>query len=243
MQTRPWTYRLGLAIVVVAAFAVATGITAPRAAAAPTCDPPATWGKNRADLASRSSRWSTASGCIAAFTDSPSPGLLRRRRDGSHCTWQPRDLAHEDDAPPVSRPAYQRSGLRLWEGRGREHRLRLRIAAGRRRRLARLARPSGQHREPRFTSTGVGVAASGSGRLYWTPELRRRCRYTAENSALEEALARRRLGSRRCSSSIPTRGRSTRSSRPRHVQLRRSPRHLARWPPAEQHSWSRSFPN
>jgi hypothetical protein len=27
------------------------------------------------------------------------------------------------------------------------------------------------------------------------------------------------------------------------VQLRRSPRHLARWPPAEQHSWSRSFPN
>jgi len=190
MQTRPWTYRLGLAIVVVAAFAVATGITAPRAAAAPTCDPPATWGKSRADLASRvvalvnGFRLHRGLHRLALSRALTASSRWKSLHMAAHGTF-----AHEDDAPAVSRPAYQRALACGYRGRSWGENIGFGYASPRAVVAGWLASPG--HRaniaNPRFTSTGVGVAASGSGRLYWTQSFGDDvATHTAENSALEE---------------------------------------------------------
>jgi uncharacterized protein YkwD len=79
-------------------------------------------------------------------------------------------FSHEDNAPPVSRSAYQRAldcgyrGTSWGENIGFGYVSPQSVVAGW------LASPG--HRaniaNRSFTSTGVGVAASGSGRLYWT---------------------------------------------------------------------------
>ena len=68
-------------------------------------------------------------------------------------------MAHDDPAPPVARTAATASrraatrSVRL----GREHRLRLHDRPVGRRRLARLTRPQGEHREPLVTSRPVSA--------------------------------------------------------------------------------------
>jgi uncharacterized protein YkwD len=154
-----------------AALAVATGITPPQAAAAPTCDAPASWGENRAELASRvvalinGFRSHRGLGRLAV-----SPALTASSRWKSSHMAAHGTFSHEDGAPPVSRSAHQRAldcGYRgAWWGEniGFGYASPQSVVAGW------LASPG--HRaniaNPRFTSTGVGVAASVSGRLYWT---------------------------------------------------------------------------
>jgi uncharacterized protein YkwD len=173
MQTRSRTYRCGLALLVLAVLVVATGITASRAAGAPTCDRPPGWGTNRADLASR---------VIALVNGFRSERGLRRlalsRRLVASSQWKSLHMAaygtfaHTDRAPPVSRSANQRAldcgygGTSWGENIGFGFTSPRSVVAGW------LASPG--HRaniaNPQFTSTGVGVAAASGGRLYWTQD-------------------------------------------------------------------------
>lgn len=164
---------MGLAIVVLAAFAVAAGISAPVATAAPTCDPPARWGANRADLASR---------VVALVNGFRSHRGLRRlalsRALTASSRWKSLHMAahgtfaHEDRAPPVARSAYQRALDCRYRGRSWGENIAFGYESPRSVVAGWLA--SQGHRaniaNPRFTSTGVGVAATGSGRLYWTQD-------------------------------------------------------------------------
>ena len=171
LQTRSWTYRFGLAIVVMGALAVAMGITAPLAVAAPACDPLASWGSNRGDLASR------VVGLVNGFRTHRglrrlvvSPTLTASSRWKSLRMATSGIFAHEDRAPPVSRSAYQRALDCGYHGRSWAENIGFGYASPRSVVAGWLASPG--HRaniaNPGFTSIGVGVAASRSGRLYWT---------------------------------------------------------------------------
>jgi uncharacterized protein YkwD len=164
---------LGLAIVVLAALAVSTGIGAPVAAAAPTCDPPARWGTNRVDLASR---------VVALVNGFRSHRGLRRLAVSPALTASSRwkslhmatygTFAHEDRAPPVSRSAHRRALDCGYRGGWWAENIGFGYASPRSVVAGWLASPG--HRanmaNPRFTSTGVGVAAASGGRLYWTQD-------------------------------------------------------------------------
>src|SRR3954447_6799956 len=171
MQTRSWAYPFGLAILVAAALAAVAATIPQRAAAAPLCDPSPSWGADRPDL---------ASDVVALINGFRSNSGLRRLAVSQALTGSARwkslhmagsgTFAHTDTAPPVSRSAHQRAldcGYRggSWgENIGFGYASPKAVVAGW------LASPP--HRasieNPGFTSTGVGVAASGNGTFYWT---------------------------------------------------------------------------
>ena len=118
-----------------------------------------------------SRRWSTPSDRRAACSRlAVSPTLAASSRWKSLHMAAEGYFAHDDAAPPVSRSAHERA---LDCGYGGARGARTSASATRLRGpSSRAGSPRPGHRanieNPGFTSTGVGVAASGSGRLYWT---------------------------------------------------------------------------
>ena len=195
MQTRSWTYRFGLAIFVLAALGVVTGVTAPRATASPLCDPPDSWGRSRADLAARVVALINAVRSESGLQRlAVSPALASSSRWKSLHMAAHGYFAHEDTAPPVSRSAHERALDCGYVGRSWGENIGFGYASPQSVVAGWLASPG--HRanieNPGFTSTGVGVAASGSGRLYWTQSFGDDV--PAAHSGLEVELANAHFG-------------------------------------------------
>ncbi len=152
------------------------------------------WGTNRTDLASQVvtliNQYRAGKGLSQLAVSSPLT---------ASSTWKSLHMAgygyfaHDDPAPPVARSAYQRAkdcGLRgHWLGR--EHRLGLHDRAVGRERLARLAGPQGEHREPELHVDRCRRRRERGRPAVLDAELRQRRRPAAA------APARRRLRRRR----------------------------------------------
>ena len=143
----PLLAALAVAVLAAAALALAT----PPAQAVTNCTPTASWGTNRADLASqvvslinqyRAGKGLSQLAVSSTLTASSTWKSLHMAGNGY--------FAHDDPAPPVARGAYQRAKDCGFSGHdlGREHRLRVPHGAVGRERLAGLRRSQGEHREP-----------------------------------------------------------------------------------------------
>jgi uncharacterized protein YkwD len=171
MRKRSQIVRRSFAIAVVALLAAVAAVAAPPAQAVTNCTPSSSWGSNRADLASQ----------VVSLINQYRAGMgLSQLAISSPLTasseWKSLHMAgygyfgHDDPAPPVSRSAYQRATdcgyVGSWWGEN--------IAGGytTAQSVVNGWLGSSGHRanieNANFTSTGVGVAANGSGQLYWT---------------------------------------------------------------------------
>ncbi len=161
-----------LAALAVAAFATAVlAVSAPSAQAVTNCSPTASWGTNRADLASqvvslinqyRAGKGLSQLAVSSTLTASSAWKSLHMAGYGY--------FAHDDPAPPVARGAYQRAkdcgftGTTWGENIAWGYTTAQSVVNG--------WLGSSGHRanieNPNFRTTGVGVAANASGQLYWT---------------------------------------------------------------------------
>ncbi len=160
-------------IAVAALLAVLAGVVAPTATPASTatqCTPAAGWGKNRPDLAAqvvtlvnsyRASKGLRPLGVSASLTASSSWKSLHMAGNGY--------FAH-DDPPPVSRSAYQRAKDCGFNGDAWAENIAWGYTSARS--VVDGWLRSAGHRanmdNPSFTSTGVGVASSSDGRIFWS---------------------------------------------------------------------------
>ena len=158
-------------LALLAAMTAVAAIAAHPVGAVTNCSPSSSWGTNRADLASQVvnliNQYRSSKGLSQLVVSSP---LV------ASSEWKSLHMAgygyfdHNDQAPPVSRTAYQRvtdcgySGN--WWGEN--------IAWGytSAQSVVNGWLGSSGHKanieNPNFTSTGVGVAANAAGQLYWT---------------------------------------------------------------------------
>jgi uncharacterized protein YkwD len=156
--------------VLLAAAACVFSPTATPASAGTRCAPDAAWGKNRPDLAAqvvtlvnryRASKGLRPLGVSASLTASSTWKSLHMGRY--------RYFAHDDQAPPVGRSAYQRAKDCGFNGSAWGENIAWGYTTAQSVVSGWINSPG--HRSnienPTFTSTGVGAAGSG-GRLYWT---------------------------------------------------------------------------
>ena len=171
MRKRSQTARLSLAVAVVALLASVAAVAAPPAQAVTNCSPSSSWGSNRADLASqvvslinqyRAGKGLSQLAVSAPLTASSEWKSLHMAGYGY--------FAHDDPAPPASRSAYQRasdcgySGSSWGENIAWGYTTAQSVVNG----WLGSAGHKANIENPGFSSTGVGVAANGSGQLYWT---------------------------------------------------------------------------
>jgi uncharacterized protein YkwD len=159
-----------MAILVLAALNVLMGMNAERAAAAPLCDAPEGWGRNQADLAARVLR------LINGFRADNGLRLLERSPAlVASARWKSLNMARygrfaHDDSGTVTRSAHGRALDCGYGGGFWGENIALGYGSPRAVVAGWLASPG--HRaniaNPSYTSTGVGVAASRNGTLYWT---------------------------------------------------------------------------
>jgi uncharacterized protein YkwD/chitodextrinase len=171
MHKRSPTVRRSLAVAVVALLAAVAAVAAPPAQAITNCSPSSSWGTNRADLASqvvslinqyRASKGLSQLAVSSALTASSEWKSLHMAGYGY--------FAHDDPAPPVSRSAYQRakdcgfSGTTWGENIAWGYTTAQSVVNG----WLGSAGHKANIETASFKTTGVGVAANGSGQLYWT---------------------------------------------------------------------------
>ncbi len=171
MRKRSQTARLSLAVAVVALLAAVAAVAAPPAQAVTNCSPSSSWGSNRTDLASqvvslinqyRAGKGLSQLAISAPLTASSEWKSLHMAGYGY--------FAHDDPAPPASRSAYQRakdcgySGSSWGENIAWGYTSAQSVVDG----WLGSAGHKANIENPGFSSTGVGVAANGSGQLYWT---------------------------------------------------------------------------
>ncbi len=171
MRKRSRTARLSLAVGLVALLASVAAVAAPPAQAVTNCSPSSSWGSNRADLASqvvglinqyRAGKGLSQLAVSAPLTASSEWKSLHMAGYGY--------FAHDDPAPPASRSAYQRardcgySGSSWGENIAWGYATAQSVVNG----WLGSAGHKANIENPGFSSTGVGVAANGSGQLYWT---------------------------------------------------------------------------
>ena len=170
MHKRLPIFRAGFAIAALALLAAIAAVAV--STAAPTnCSASSSWGTNRADLASQVvtliNQYRTSKGLGALAISSPLTASSE---------WKSLHMAgngyfdHNDQAPPVARSAHQRAidcgyGGNWWGEN-------IAYGYGSAQAVVNGWLASAGHKanieNARFTSTGVGVAANGSGQLYWT---------------------------------------------------------------------------
>ncbi len=163
--------RRSLAVVAVLALALFAAVATPTAGAVTNCTPSSSWGTNRADLAAqvvnlvnqyRASKGLSQLALSSSLTASSEWKSLHMAGYGY--------FAHDDPAPPVARGAYQRakdcgfSGTTWGENIAYGYTTAQAVVNG--------WLGSAGHRanieNGSFRTTGVGVAADSSGRIYWT---------------------------------------------------------------------------
>ena len=171
MRKRSHTARLSLAVAVLALLASMAAVVAPPAQAVTNCSASSSWGSNRADLASQ---------VVGLINDYRAGKGLSRLAVSAPLTasseWKSLHMAgygyfaHDDPAPPASRSAYQRardcgySGSSWGENIAWGYTSAQSVVNG----WLGSAGHKANIENPGFSSTGVGVAANGSGQLYWT---------------------------------------------------------------------------
>jgi uncharacterized protein YkwD len=171
MPERAQTVRRTCAIAVVVLLAGVAAVAAPPAQAVTNCTPSSSWGSNRADLASqvvslintyRSSIGLSQLGISSTLAASSEWKSLHMAANGY--------FDHNDPAPPVSRTAFQRATDCGYSGGWWGENIAWGYATAQS--VVNGWLGSAGHKanieNPNFTSTGVGVAANGSGQLYWT---------------------------------------------------------------------------
>ena len=171
MRKRSQTARLSLAVAVVALLASVAAVAAPPAQAVTNCSPSSSWGSNRADLAAqvvslinqyRAGKGLSQLAVSAPLTASSEWKSLHMAGYGY--------FAHDDPAPPASRSAYQRARDCGYSGSSWGENIAWGYASAQS--VVNGWLGSAGHKanieNPGFSSTGVGVAANGSGQLYWT---------------------------------------------------------------------------
>ena len=179
MRKRSRTARLSLAVGLVALLASVAAVAAPPAQAVTNCSPSSSWGSNRADLASqvvglinqyRAGKGLSQLAVSAPLTASSEWKSLHMAGYGY--------FAHDDSGAAASRSAYQRardcgySGSSWGENIAWGYATAQSVVNG----WLGSAGHKANIENPGFSSTGVGVAANGSGQLVLDPELRQRRR-------------------------------------------------------------------
>jgi uncharacterized protein YkwD len=171
MRQRSITASRGFAIAVVALLAAVAAVAAPPAQAVTNCTAPSSWGTNRTDLASqvvslinqyRAGKGLSQLAISAPLTASSEWKSLHMAGYGY--------FAHDDPAPPISRSAYQRATDCGYRGSSWGENIAWGYSSAQSVVNGWLGSPGHKANieNPGFSSTGVGVAANGSGQLYWT---------------------------------------------------------------------------
>jgi uncharacterized protein YkwD len=171
MPERTQTVRRTCAIAVVVLLAAVAAVAAAPAQAVTNCTPSSSWGSNRPDLASQ----------VVSLINAYRSGIglsqlgISSTLAGSS-EWKSLHMAangyfdHNDPAPPVSRTAFQRATDCGYSGGWWGENIAWGYATAQS--VVNGWLGSAGHKanidNPNFTSTGVGVAANGSGQLYWT---------------------------------------------------------------------------
>ncbi len=171
MRKRSQTARHILAIVVVLALTVTAAIAAGPAQALTNCTPSSSWGTNRADLAAQVvtliNQYRAGKGLSQLAISSPLT---------ASSAWKSLHMAgygyfaHDDPSPPVTRSAFQRakdcgfSGTTWGENIAYGYSTAQSVVNG----WLGSAGHKANIENAAFRTTGVGVAADSSGRLYWT---------------------------------------------------------------------------
>lgn len=171
MHKRSQTLRRSVAIAVVVLLASVVAIAAPSANAVTNCTPTSSWGTNRADLASqvvtlinqyRASIGLSQLAASAPLTASSEWKSLHMAGYGY--------FAHDDPAPPVTRAASQRARDCGYSGSWWGENIAYGYPTAQSVVNGWLSSPGHKANivNANFTSTGVGVASTGGGQLYWT---------------------------------------------------------------------------
>ena len=160
-----------LAVSAIALVAVFAAGTASPARLVASCSPSSSWGTNRADLATQ------VVSLINQYRAGKSlPQLSLSAPLTASSRWKSLHMAangyfdHNDPAPPVARTAFQRAKDCGYTGGAWEENIAVGYATAQSAVNGWLG--SSGHRanieNAGYTTTGVGVAADASGRLYWT---------------------------------------------------------------------------
>ena len=171
MRQRSKTASRGFAIAVVALLAAVAAVAAPPAQAVTNCTASSSWGTNRTDLASQVvslvNQYRAGKGLSQLAISAPLAAASE---------WKSLHMAgygyfaHDDPAPPVSRSAYQRARDCGYGGSSWGENIAWGYSSAQSVVNGWLGSPGHKANieNPGFSSTGVGVAANGSGQLYWT---------------------------------------------------------------------------
>jgi len=171
MRQRSKTASRSFAIAVVALLAAVAAVAAPPAQAVTNCTASSSWGTNRTDLASQVvslvNQYRAGKGLSQLAISAPLTASSEWK--SLHMTGYGY-FAHDDPAPPVSRSAYQRATDCGYRGSSWGENIAWGYSSAQSVVNGWLGSPGHKANieNPGFSSTGVGVAANGSGQLYWT---------------------------------------------------------------------------